>query len=133
MAESHLRQHGLDPATELIVVRPRDGEATVRATDLAAAIHDARDRLAVALLAGVNYATGQVLDIAALTGAVHEAGGLALWDLAHAAGNVALALHDQRRGCGGVVHLQVPQWRTRRGGASCSSTSAITRRRPPRR
>lgn len=94
VAASHLRQRGLDPATELIVVEPRDGEATLREADLAAAIHDARDRLAVALLAGVNYATGQALDIAALTGAVHEAGGLAIWDLAHAAGNTALALHD---------------------------------------
>ncbi len=41
----------------------------------------------MALLAGVNYATGQALDVAGLTGAVHEAGGLAIWDLAHAAGN----------------------------------------------
>jgi kynureninase len=94
VVESQLRHHGLDPAKNLIVVRPREGEATLRATDLADAIHDARDRLAVALLAGVNYATGQALDIAAVTGAVHEAGGIAIWDLAHAAGNVELALHD---------------------------------------
>ncbi len=94
VVESHLRQRGLDPSIELIVVRPRDGESTLRETDLAAAIHDARDRLAVALMSGVNYATGQALDIAALTGAVHEVGGIAIWDLAHAAGNVDLALHD---------------------------------------
>jgi kynureninase len=48
----------------------------------------------VALLAGVNYATGQAHDIERLTAAVHEAGAVALWDLAHAVGNVPLALHD---------------------------------------
>ena len=90
--ESQLRHHGLDPAAHLVVVRPREGERTLRLEDLEGAIHDHRDRLAVALLAGVNYATGQRLDIGRLTGAVHEAGGLVIWDLAHAAGNVPLAL-----------------------------------------
>jgi kynureninase len=94
VVESQLRQHGLDPERDLIVVRPRAGEDTLRSADLEGAIHDARDRLALALLAGVNYATGQVLDIAALTRAIHEAGAIAAWDLAHAAGNIPLALHD---------------------------------------
>jgi kynureninase len=92
--ESQLRLDGLDPSTQLIVVRPRDGEALLRMEDLEGAVHEHRDRLAVALLAGVNYATGQAHDIARLTAAVHEAGAIALWDLAHAAGNVPLALHD---------------------------------------
>jgi kynureninase len=92
--ESQLRLHGLDPARDLIVVRPRDGEALLRTEDLEAAIHEHRDRLAVALLAGVNYATGQVHDITRLTAAVQAAGGVALWDLAHAAGNIPLAVHD---------------------------------------
>ena len=92
--ESHLRLRGLDPARDLIVVRPRDGEALLRPEDLEGAIHEHRDRLAVALLAGVNYATGQRLDIGRLTAAVHAAGALAVWDLAHAAGNVPLELHD---------------------------------------
>jgi len=92
--ESQLRLHGLDPASDLIVVRPRDGEALNRVEDLESAIHQHRDRLAVALLAGVNYATGQAHDIPRLTAAVHEAGAIALWDLAHAAGNIPLALHD---------------------------------------
>jgi kynureninase len=94
VVESQLRHHGLDPERDLIVVRPRAGEDTLRPSDLEGAIHDARDRLALVLLAGVNYATGQVLDIAALTGAIHEAGAIAAWDLAHAAGNIPLALHD---------------------------------------
>ncbi|HUP55355.1 MAG TPA: kynureninase, partial [Methylomirabilota bacterium] len=71
--ESQLRLHGLDPGRDLIVVRPREGEALLRYEDIEGAIHEHRDRLAVALLAGVNYATGQVLDIARLTAAVHAA------------------------------------------------------------
>ncbi len=89
---SQLRHHGLDPADHLVVVRPRDGEATLRLEDLEGAIHEHRDRLAIGLLAGVNFATGQLLDIARLTAAVHDAGALAIWDLTHAAGNVPLAL-----------------------------------------
>jgi kynureninase len=91
---SQLRHHGLDPAVDLIVVGPRDGESTIRVEDLEGAVHEHRDRLALALLAGVNYATGQLHDIERLTSAVHEAGAVAGWDLAHAAGNVPLALHD---------------------------------------
>lgn len=92
--ESQLRHHGLDPERDLIVVRPRPGEACLRADDLEGAIHEHRDRLALALLAGVNYATGQLQPIQRLTAAVHDAGAIALWDLAHVAGNVPVALHD---------------------------------------
>lgn len=92
--ESQLRQHGLDPERDLIVVRPRAGEACLRVEDLEGAMHEHRDRLALALLAGVNYATGQLQPIERLTAAVHDAGAIALWDLAHVAGNVPVALHD---------------------------------------
>ncbi len=92
--ESQLRLHGLDPERDLIVVRPRDGEALLRTDDLEAAIDEHGDRVAVALLAGVNYATGQAFDVRRLTGAIHHAGAIALWDLAHAVGNVPVALHD---------------------------------------
>jgi kynureninase len=92
--ESQLVHHGLDPAEHLVVVAPRAGEATLRTEDLDAAIHEQGDRLAVTLLAGVNYATGQVLDIPRLTAAAHTAGALAGWQLAHSAGNVPLRLHD---------------------------------------
>ncbi len=92
--ESQLVHHGLDPARHLVVVGPRPGESLVRTEDIEGAIHEHRETLAVALLAGVNYATGQVHDIARLTAAVHEAGALAGWQLAHSAGNVPLALHD---------------------------------------
>jgi len=92
--ESQLIHHGLDPAEHLVVVGPRSGESIVRTEDLEAAIRDAGDRLAVALLAGVNYATGQVHDIPRLTAAIHETGALAGWQLAHSAGNMPLSLHD---------------------------------------
>jgi kynureninase len=90
--ESRLRRHGRDPGEDLVVVRPRDGESLLRIEDLEGVIAGTGDRLAVALLAGVNYATGQALPIGRLTRAVHDVGGVALWDLAHAAGNVELSL-----------------------------------------
>jgi kynureninase len=92
--ESQLLHHGLDPAVDLVIVGPRKGEALVRIEDIESAIHEQRDRLALALLAGVNYATGQLHDIERLTAAVHDAGAIAGWDLAHAAGNIPLGLHD---------------------------------------
>jgi kynureninase len=91
---SQLRLHGLDPATELVVVGPRDGEDVVRHEDIEAAIQADGYRLAVVLLAGVSYATGQRLDVERLTRATHDVGAVAVWDLAHAVGNVPLALHD---------------------------------------
>jgi kynureninase len=94
VVESHLRFRGLDPEHDLVVVRPRDGEDTIRPDDLDARMHELRGRLALGLLAGVNYATGQALDIRRHTASLHEVGALAIWDLAHAAGNVPLTLHD---------------------------------------
>ena len=92
--ESQLRHHGLDPAVDLVVIRPRDGEETIRPDDLDETLDRNRDELALALLAGVNYATGQAFDIRRHTSAVHAAGAIAIWDLAHSAGNVPLTLHD---------------------------------------
>jgi kynureninase len=91
---SHLTARGLDPIADLVVVAPRIGEATLRPDDLAAAIDDHGPDLALVVLAGVNFATGQLLDIERFTAAGHGAGATVLWDLAHAAGNVELALHD---------------------------------------
>lgn len=91
---SHLAARGLDPSADLIVVEPRTGEATLRIGDLEASIADHADELALIFLAGVNFATGQALEIGRLTSAGHEAGAVVGWDLAHAAGNIELALHD---------------------------------------
>lgn len=91
---SHLAARGLDAATDLVVIGPREGEATLRTGDLEAAIAEHEPDLGLVLLAGVNFATGQALDIERLTAAGHASGAAVVWDLAHAAGNVVLSLHD---------------------------------------
>jgi len=92
--DSHLRFRGLDPATDLIVVGPRSGEDTVRVEDIEGAIAEARDSIALVLFDGVNFATGQALPVRRLTDAAHAVGAIAGWQMAHAAGNLPLALHD---------------------------------------
>jgi kynureninase len=91
---SHIAWRGLDASRDLIVVEPRVGASTVSTADLEAAMRDHRDELALVFLAGVNFATGQAQPIERLTAAARETGALVGWDLAHAAGNVELALHD---------------------------------------
>jgi kynureninase len=83
---------GVDEA--LIEVAPRAGEAALRHEDILAAIALHKDSLALVMLGGVNYFTGQVFDIEGITQAAHEAGAVMGVDLAHGAGNIKLALHD---------------------------------------
>jgi kynureninase len=91
---THLAQRGLDPAADLVEVGPRPGESLVRPEDLEAAIADRAAELALIFLGGVNYATGQAHPIERLTAAGQAAGAVVGWDLAHAAGNVELSLHE---------------------------------------
>lgn len=91
---SHLRQRGLDPAEALIVVEPEAGSHVLATRTLEAAIETQGEDLALVWLAGVNFATGQAHDVERLTAVGHAAGALVGWDLAHAAGNVALSLHN---------------------------------------
>jgi len=91
---SHLRQLGLDPATDLVVVEHGDGSLPVPTADLEAAIHEHADAIALVFLSGVNFATGQAHEIERLTAAGQAAGAIVGWDLAHAVGNVELSLHD---------------------------------------
>jgi len=93
-AESQVRFHGLDPAQDLIELAPRDGESCLRTDDVVAAIERDGPRIATVLLPGVQYLTGQALDIGTITAAGRRAGCTVGWDLAHAIGNVALNLHD---------------------------------------
>lgn len=90
---SQVALHGRDPVEGCIKVRPREGEETLRTEDILAAIAAAGDELALVLLPGVQYYTGQVLDMATITAAGHAAGAMVGWDLAHAVGNVPLSLH----------------------------------------
>ena len=92
--ESQVRFHGFDPADAIIEVAPRKGEYTLRTEDIEAAIAQNADELALVLFGGINYFTGQWFDMEAITKAGHAAGALVGFDLAHAAGNVPLQLHD---------------------------------------
>jgi len=91
---SQAAHHGLDPATAIVRLRPREGERTLRTEDVVGFLGDEGASVALVLLGGVNYLTGELLDIATITAATHDAGAVSGWDLAHAAGNVPLALHD---------------------------------------
>lgn len=92
--ESQIRQRGHDPAESLVVARPRAGEEVLRRDDLLALIAEHGPELALVMLPGVQYYTGQVLPMAEITAAAHDAGARAGFDLAHAVGNIPLALHD---------------------------------------
>jgi kynureninase len=91
---SQARLHGLDPDTTVVRLRPRPGEDTLRTEDVLAFLAAEGDTVALVLLGGVNYLTGEVMDLAAITAAGRAAGAVVGWDLAHAAGNVPLALHE---------------------------------------
>ena len=92
--ESQLRFHGLDPAEHLIEVAPRPGEHLIHPDDILTAIERAGDSLALVMIGGVNYYSGQLFDLKTITAAAHRVGAIAGFDLAHAAGNVPLRLHD---------------------------------------
>lgn len=92
--KTHLRHHGLNPDDALLIVRPRDGESVVRMEDIEGAIAASGDTIALVMLAGVNFFTGQVIDMPRITAAAKSRGCVMGLDLAHAAGNVPLALHD---------------------------------------
>ncbi|MFI5150362.1 MAG: kynureninase [Bacteroidia bacterium] len=92
--ESQVRFHGLDPDKAIIEVSPREGEHTLRTEDILSTIEKHKHELALVLFGGINYYTGQVFDMKAMTAAGHKAGALVGFDLAHAAGNIRLNLHD---------------------------------------
>ncbi|WP_421943654.1 kynureninase [Pedobacter sp.] len=92
--ESQVRFHGFDPKEAIIEVFPRDGEEILRTEDIIAKIKENGSDIALVLFGGINYYTGQWYDMEAITKAGHEVGVMVGWDLAHAAGNVPLKLHD---------------------------------------
>lgn len=92
--ESQAKYHGFNPVDAVIEVSPREGEHTLQTEDIIATIKEHGDSVAVVLFGGVNYYTGQLFDIKAITEAAHAAGAYAGFDLAHAAGNVELHMHD---------------------------------------
>jgi kynureninase len=93
-AVSQIAWHGCDRAQSLVQVPPPPGEQLLRHEDLIAEIRRQGERLALVLLPGVQYLTGQLLDLPALVREAHAVGAVIGFDLAHAMGNVPLRLHD---------------------------------------
>lgn len=91
---SQIAFHGFDPATDLIEVEPDEPNGTISMAAIERAIGENRDRLALVLWPGVQYRTGQAFDLAAITQLARAAGANVGFDLAHAVGNLDLALHD---------------------------------------
>jgi kynureninase len=92
--ETQTRFHGYNPDEAVIEIFPRVGEHTLRTEDIIQAIKEHGEELALVMMGGINYYTGQLFDMEAITRAGHEAGALVGFDLAHAAGNAPLKLHD---------------------------------------
>jgi kynureninase len=86
--------HGYDPDAAVLRLRPRPGEDTLRTADVLTFLGAEGHRVALLLLGGVNYLTGELLDIPAITAAGRRAGAVVGWDLAHAVGNVPLSLSE---------------------------------------
>jgi kynureninase len=91
---SQARFHGFDPDETVVRLQPRPGEDTLRTEDVVDYLGADGGQVALVLLGGVNYLTGELMDIPAITEAGRAAGAIVGWDLAHAAGNVPLQLHE---------------------------------------
>jgi kynureninase len=86
--------HGLDPARAVVRLRPRAGEHNLRTEDVVAFLESEGGSVALVMLGGVNYLTGQWFDMERITAVGKAAGCVVGWDLAHGAGNVPMRLHD---------------------------------------
>ena len=91
---SQILYHKLDPAETLVELTPRNGESCLRDEDIEERIEREGHSVALIMLGGVNYATGQAFDMAGITEFGHRKGCVVAFDLAHAAGNIPLHLHD---------------------------------------
>ncbi|HUR11391.1 MAG TPA: kynureninase [Flavitalea sp.] len=94
MLETHVMSRGMKPADVIIEVLPRPGSVEICEEDILQKINEHADETALVFWGGVNYYTGQLFDMKAITKAAHDAGATAGFDLAHAVGNVPLHLHD---------------------------------------
>ena len=92
--KTQIVHHGLDPKEALILARPRPGEFIVRQEDIEGVFDKHGEEIAVAIIGGVNFFTGQLFDIPRITAAAQQRGIVVGIDLAHAIGNVPLSLHD---------------------------------------
>ena len=92
--QSQVKFHGYNPEDAIIEVAAREGEHCIRHEDIIAAIDKNKDSVALVLFGGVNYYTGQVFNMKAITEAGHTVGAIVGFDLAHAAGNLKMELHN---------------------------------------
>ena len=92
--ESQVKMHGFNPVDSIIEIIPRPGEHCISHEEIYKAIEIHKGELALVLFGGVNYYTGQVFDMKTIAEKAHLAGAYAGFDLAHAAGNIDLNLHD---------------------------------------
>lgn len=92
--KSQLAYHGINPEEGLLVLSPQDGTDYISRSDVDALFAREGSRIAVVLMGGVNYYTGQAFDMRYITERAHAHGAVAGFDLAHAMGNLDLKLHD---------------------------------------
>lgn len=92
--ESQIRFHGYQPDEALLLLKPRDGESLIRDEDVLDLLEREGESIALVMLPGVQYYSGQVFDMAGITRLGQRKGCVVGFDLAHAVGNIALALHD---------------------------------------
>jgi kynureninase len=92
--ETQVRHHGFDPNDAIIELTPREGEHYLRTEDILKTIEEHGESIATVMMGGVNYYTGQAFDMQAITATAHKVGAMCGFDLAHAAGNLLLKLHD---------------------------------------
>ncbi|MBV6443314.1 MAG: kynureninase [Haliscomenobacteraceae bacterium CHB4] len=92
--ESQVRWHGFDPEQAIVEIAPAPGSDTLRTEDIVQIIENEGSTTALVMFGGVNYYTGQFYDLEKIAAAAHRVGAHVGFDLAHAAGNVPLRLHD---------------------------------------
>ena len=92
--ESQLRHHGFDDKEGIVLWKPRNGEELLNYDDLESILKQEGDSIALIMIGGVNYYTGQFLDLKRITQLGHKYGCVVGFDCAHGAGNVNLKLHD---------------------------------------
>ena len=92
--ETQVRMYGYEPEDAIVEIAPREGENIIEEEDIIQAINNAGSALALVMIGGVNYYTGQFFDLRKITDAAHRVGAYAGFDLAHAVGNIPMQLHE---------------------------------------
>ena len=92
--KTQITHHGLDPKDALVLAGPRTGEFAIRQEDIEAALEKYGQQIAIVMIGGINFFSGQLFDIERITSLAQKRGCVVGFDLAHAIGNVPLALHD---------------------------------------